>query len=614
MRPSETHDGAWHRAGGFSKALVNLAAAVVIFLFFAGGNGTGASARPAETTIGQAVPVALPSALSGDDVARYREIFRLQGLGRWAEADRHVGLLKNRLLMGHVLAQRHLDPRTPQSFADLQGWLNQYRDHPDATAVYALARTKIPRGNKEKLAAPLYGESTGESPSLATASGERERLAPAKRLEVAEIEASIRRQVNGGHPERAEAILQTPETRRLLPTAVYDSARAEVAKGYFLAGQDARAYRLAEAAGKRSGDEVAQAHWIAGLAAYRLDRTRDAAERFGDHAEAATNGWNAAAGAFWAARMHMLNGDPGRVSQWLEKATENPFTFYGILARRALGIDSPFDWRRAPLSASALAFAHSLPGGKRALALAQVGEVERAERELLRHVSTATGEEARHLMMVGEHAHLPNLTLKAGRRVFRVEGEMPHRALYPLPPWTLNDKTQIDRALLYAFMRQESEFKVSATSSAGARGLMQLMPATASFVAGNREFARGKKDALYDPRLNIMLGQRYLDHLLRLDDIDGDLILLAAAYNGGPGNLAKWQRRMVHKDDPLLFIASMPSRETRNFVEKVIANLWIYQQRLGQPTPSLDAIAGGDWPKYVPLDRPDVMVAEDAQD
>ncbi|MSO76819.1 MAG: lytic transglycosylase domain-containing protein [Alphaproteobacteria bacterium] len=614
MRHSETHDGAQRRAAGLSKGLVNLAAAVLIFLLCVGGDGTGASACPADTHTSQASPVALPSTLSGDDVARYREIFRLQALGRLAEADCHVGLLRNRLLMGHVLAQRHLDPRTATSFSDLQDWLNQYRDHPDAAAIHALARRKMPRGSKEKLPSPLYGESTGESPPVPTSPAERDRLTPANRREVAEIEASIRRHVNARHPERAEAILQQPETRRLLPAALYDGARAEVAKGYFLAGQDERAYRLAEAAGKRSGDEVAQAHWIAGLAAYRLDRTLDAARRFEDHAETATNGWNAAAGAFWAARMHMLNGDHARVSQWLEKATGNPFTFYGILARRALGIERPFDWRREPLTARAVGFVQSLPGGKRALALAQVDEVERAERELLRHVSTASAEEARGLMLVAEHARLPNLTLKAGRRVFRVEGEMPHRALYPLPPWTPADKIQIDRALLYAFMRQESEFKASATSSAGARGLMQLMPATASFVAGNRELARGNKAALYDPRLNIMLGQRYLDYLLRLDDIDGDLILLAAAYNGGPGNLAKWQRRMVHKDDPLLFIASMPSRETRNFVEKVIANLWIYQQRLGQPTLSLDAIAGGDWPKYVPLDRPDVMLAEDAPD
>jgi soluble lytic murein transglycosylase-like protein len=75
---------------------------------------------------------------------------------------------------------------------------------------------------------------------------------------------------------------------------------------------------------------------------------------------------------------------------------------------------------------------------------------------------------------------------------------------------------------------------------------------------------------------------------------------MIAAYNGGPGNLAKWQRVTDHGDDPLLFVESIPSRETRNFVQKVLASYWIYSARLGQDVPSLDAIADGEWPAYRP--------------
>jgi soluble lytic murein transglycosylase-like protein len=87
------------------------------------------------------------------------------------------------------------------------------------------------------------------------------------------------------------------------------------------------------------------------------------------------------------------------------------------------------------------------------------------------------------------------------------------------------------------------------------------------------------------------VGQRYIDHLLTHDGIDGDLLRMATAYNAGPGNLAKWRRKMSDVDDPLLFIESLPSRQTRDF-------------RLGQPLPTLDAVAAGDWPAYTPLDRP----------
>jgi soluble lytic murein transglycosylase-like protein len=75
-----------------------------------------------------------------------------------------------------------------------------------------------------------------------------------------------------------------------------------------------------------------------------------------------------------------------------------------------------------------------------------------------------------------------------------------------------------------------------------------------------------------------------------------------AAYNGGPGNLAAWLDGTAHNGDPLLFIESMPSRETRHFVERILTNLWIYRERLGQAAPSRAALAAGDWPDYVGLD------------
>ena len=77
------------------------------------------------------------------------------------------------------------------------------------------------------------------------------------------------------------------------------------------------------------------------------------------------------------------------------------------------------------------------------------------------------------------------------------------------------------------------------------------------------------------------------------------------AYNGGPGNLNKWRRKSDYQGDPLLFIESIPSRETRAFVERVLTNLWIYRFRLGQPAPSLDAIAAGAWPRYQAFDATD---------
>jgi soluble lytic murein transglycosylase-like protein len=156
--------------------------------------------------------------------------------------------------------------------------------------------------------------------------------------------------------------------------------------------------------------------------------------------------------------------------------------------------------------------------------------------------------------------------------------------------------------LIYALIRQESAFNPNAMSSDGARGLMQLMPRTASYVGQGNRYHGSRRDELFEPSLNLSLGQRYLDYLLEHQSVDGDLFRLTTAYNGGPGNLNKWEQHIKAGDDPLLFIESLPSRETRLFIERVLANLWIYRQRLNQPSPSLDLIAAGERPIYKSLD------------
>jgi len=186
-------------------------------------------------------------------------------------------------------------------------------------------------------------------------------------------------------------------------------------------------------------------------------------------------------------------------------------------------------------------------------------------------------------------------------------------AAYPLPKWKPTGGFRVDRALVYAVIRQESRFNPHAKSWAGARGLMQLMPSTARFVARGSGYRLAGRGRLYDPGLNLALGQRYLAMLLGDSNVNGDLFRLAAAWNGGPGNLQKWRRKTKHRDDPLLFIESIPSLETRIFIERLLANLWIYRDHMGQPTPSLDALAAGKWPVYTALDHNRVEVAQYGQ-
>jgi len=171
-----------------------------------------------------------------------------------------------------------------------------------------------------------------------------------------------------------------------------------------------------------------------------------------------------------------------------------------------------------------------------------------------------------------------------------------------VPHWQPRGGFAVDRALLYALMRHESGFDPDARSPAGAAGLMQLMPDTAALLGGRHQ------RALFDPRINLTLGQDYVARLLGEPAVRGNLFLMVAAYNAGPGNLASW-RDLDHTPDSLLFIENMLAHETRQFVQRVMASYWIYQQRLGEATSSLDAVASGRWPSYAKADAAPAKVA-----
>jgi soluble lytic murein transglycosylase-like protein len=137
---------------------------------------------------------------------------------------------------------------------------------------------------------------------------------------------------------------------------------------------------------------------------------------------------------------------------------------------------------------------------------------------------------------------------------------------------------------------------------------MQLMPDTARPLVERAGFVLKPRERLAErlrePETNLTLAQHYVAELMRHEKIGRNLILVAAAYNGGPGNLLKWRARDEYRKDPLLFLESLPSRETRVFVTRVLTNYWVYRARFGQKTPDLDRLAAGEWPLYVALDTP----------
>lgn len=517
---------------------------------------------------------ALPAVLGAGDVAAYRKAFEFQQAGKWAAADQELKRVHDKRLMGHVLAQRYSAKGYVAKYDQLADWLQRYGDHPEADGLHKLALKRKPRGAK----APP--SPTGAQPVEAAAHAPLTRDDPGQTAIDSDFAA---------------------EQQDLDEAASAEAVPDDAAEAYF-SGRTKDALALAESATGRSPSGATSAHWTAGLAAWRLGLLDTASNHFeAVAATLSTSTWNRAAGAFWAARAHLAARRPEQASAWLRVAAKYPRTFYGLLAQRSLGVPLRVDWTAPALTDAGVEGLMANPGGARALALIQIGDRTRAEQELKR-LRPEDAMAARALVAVALKAELPALAMSLGRLVERLDGQRYEAALYPIPGWVPTQGYTVDRALVYALMRQESGFDVTAKSRAGAHGLMQLMPATASLIARDRSLKGAGKHRLFDPEFNIGLAQKYVSHLLDQSYINGDLFNLLAAYNAGPGNLMKWQKKNVNGDDPLMFIETLPSRETRAFIQHVLASYWIYRAQLGQETPSLDLIAAGQWPLYASLD------------
>ena len=551
------------------------------------------------------------SQLSAEDVVSYRKIFELQEQGKWRRADRVIRRLESRLLMARVLFQRYMHPTQYRSkYKELYDWMKAFADQPGANRIYRLALRRQPSGYKSpRRASAALSHRVEVAPDPACQSP-CERSAKQRRW-VGKIRQGIVRQIRRGNPKGAEARLERRETRRLLDSSEYDEMRRQVAAAYFFKGDDSRAFALASTAAQRSRKHVPLADWTAGLAAWRLGQHDTARIHFDQLARSqSSSSWNVAAGAFWAARANLVTDHAPAVNPSLERAAQHTHTFYGLIAARLLGRDIAFNWTSPPLDETAANELLKMAAVKRAVALRQVDQIHWAERELA--VAHAQTDPSQHLALLALASRLelarPQLTIGKGL-IASGRGSF-DSANYPLPGYREDQWDGIDRALVYAFIRQESQFNSRAKSPRGAYGLMQLMPRTASAMARDRNLRGRDRWRLYSPELNITLGRRYLTHLIGLEEVQGNLFLMAAAYNGGPGNLRKWRRRTKHGNDSLLFIESLPSLETRLFIERVLANFWIYRERLGQDTPSLDAVAAGNWPYYFVLDVKGIRVAQ----
>ncbi len=540
-----------------------------------------------------------------DDVDQetYRRIFAVQERADWREADRLIARLRNPVLMGHVLAQRYLHATGwISSFDELRTWLESWADHPDARRIHALASRRQPSGAADP--APPVGRWDApdiEAVTIETGSAASLSTNPDSALDAGErgLVKRVRRDVRNGRPGVAWTRMTDAEALGGAGPLALDMAAAEIAFGYFIDGDDALALDIATTALHRSAHLVPLAGWTAGLAAWRSGRPHTARSMMLVVSQGNPADPLVAAGAWWAARMSLLTGTPDDIGRLLGIAAHRSDTLYGLLARHALGMVGGLVNDPLPqVSDGGLRTLLEIPAVRRALALAEVGQYHRGDQELRglgvhRHPAAAAA-----VMALAERMPFPATRYRLAREFLTLHAARLDDALFPFPPWEPREGFAIEPALMYALIRRESHFRARTVSHAGARGILQIMPATAAWIAGDPGLAGTGRYRLDDPAVSIDLGERYVRHLLDLPDIGGNLFLMLAAYNGGPARLARRLNQGGALTDPLLFVESYPSRETRSFVRNVMADYWLYARRLGYEPASLAALAAGDWPLH----------------
>ena len=543
-------------------------------------------------------PLPRPQYVRADKLADpvlYKEIFALQENAKWRRADQLIRQVEDPLLMGHVLFQRYMHPTSYRAkWTELRDWLKNYADHPGAWRAYKLAQKRKPRGiaMPKRPPARIYHQDRASSGSPLFKTRSRARI----RREVYRL---IRRE----RPTQALKYISAKSQDRRLQAAETDFLKSLISRSYYIEGKIASSLKLAREA-TRSRKQVPMSDWQAGLAAWRLGNRDLATDHFRRLANTDTiSSALRARAAYWTARGLRAAGKISEAEPYLKMAAESGPYFYALLGMQQVEGQLQISWQQAARRDADIFATH--PVLRRAEALRAAGQGELAELELLYLQERLSEPEARAMLAYAEQNDYPAVQLAVAHRLgLQIRGGVPLNVLtgsYPTLPKQAT--TKVDQAILLALVRQESRFKARAKSSAGARGLMQIMPRTAAFITGDRKLAwRKGRDQLLKADLNLAIGQKYLSMLMGRDYFDGNLIFALAAYNAGPGTLRRWRRELKDVEDPLLFIESMSAGETRKYVQKVMANMWIYRNKFGQDPISLRILAAESWPQYVQQD------------
>jgi len=404
---------------------------------------------------------------------------------------------------------------------------------------------------------------------------------------VAFEEARWRRKKN--NYEAAAQLLLAHADSPVRPAAWWGE-RQLVTRQLLATGNADTAYKLAQQHGLSDGNAYSEAEFLSGYIAlrYRKDPAL-ALDHFTSILARVTTPYGKARAAYWSGRAAEAGGNSELAAKWYAAGAENMATFYGQLAAHQLGKDAPPRPvpEPQPNSAEQKHFnAQELVRAARLLFAA--GDRDHARSFVLQMADAAkTPVDFAMLASLAESQGRIDLAIAVAKR--SIEAGTP-LMVHGYPVTALPDGGTAERSLLFAIVRQESAFAPEAMSRVGARGLMQLMPATAAGVASKLQLPYSVDRLTSDAVYNLTLGRSYIEKLI--DEFGGSYPLAIASYNAGPGRIRQWLRDFGDprgRDIGMVdWIEMIPFNETRLYVQRVLENLQIYR---GQDTNNVTAFS-----------------------
>ncbi|MBX2830955.1 MAG: lytic transglycosylase domain-containing protein [Rhodospirillales bacterium] len=360
--------------------------------------------------------------------------------------------------------------------------------------------------------------------------------------------------------------------------------KAILARRALQKGHITDAYRLVANHGQTDAGDIAEAEWYAGWIALEfLGDAEIALTHFQNLYDVVQYPISLSRGAYWAGRANVAIGNEKRAKEWFELAAQHAHTFYGQLAIDALGTKPTYSVEQPiPTAEQRAAFEdQELTKVVRKLGEMGLGNIIRPFIMALVYEH----DEPEYLAMATDLAReygRADLGIIAAKRSIRT-GSGYLDAAYPIHEQVPLGRAP-DPALVHAIMRQESLFNPMAMSSAGARGLMQLMPATAKRMAKSIGMEYDTERLTSDPSFNIAVGRAYLERLL--NRWDGQEVLTIASYNAGPTRVRQWINEYGDPRDSDVdlvdWIEMIPYSETRNYVQRVMEGTYVYRRRFAR--------------------------------